>query len=243
MSILNTNATVTYSGNGSQVNFPITFDLQDNSQVFVTKKDLTSLIVSTLVIGVDYTISGGNPGNLIIATTAPTTNEELTVYRSTARTQIYDFLNNSAFLAEDLEKAIDRIVMMVQEIVAGTSSGGGNYTITIFGSVAAPRTIAAATGFTFALSDMSITASEQVIFTSSALTAGEVTVTANPQIQAGTVLGQKMTLVGVSNADYIVLSTGSGLVLNGDWKSTSGSVLDLRWNGTAWFETTRNLGV
>jgi hypothetical protein len=71
---------------------------------------------------------------------------------------------------------------------------------------------------------------------------GEVDVTANPQISAGTVDGQTMRIIGTSDADYIKLEDGDGLRLNGPWLSYESSVLSLRWDaaGTRWQEVSRS---
>lgn len=63
----------------------------------------------------------------------------------------------------------------------------------------------------------------------------------NPQIQVGTVDGQELLLLGLSDADAIVLKNGNGLKLNGEWVSTANSALELFWNATSslWTETGR----
>ena len=71
---------------------------------------------------------------------------------------------------------------------------------------------------------------------------GGVTVTANPQVTAGLVEGQRLTLVGTSDTDWVELSNGTGLQLNGPCRLTSAAELVLSWNATAavWRERGRN---
>jgi len=109
---------------------------------------------------------------------------------------------------------------------------------TIFGSTGTPRSIVAATGIVAASSHMSVSTTNQIIFVESSIS-GETIVSANPQIQGGTVIGQMMFLVGADDTDYITLNDGTGLALNGPWSSLLTNVLTLFWNGTVWCEMGR----
>lgn len=109
------------------------------------------------------------------------------------------------------------------------------YVKATFGSVGTPRTIALATGITSGASHMSTTADIQSVFAKGP-SAGQGDVTANPQIQAHTVVGAVMNLFGGNTTDVFTLKNGNGLLLNGDWDSTSGRVLQLIWNGSVWQE-------
>lgn len=120
------------------------------------------------------------------------------------------------------------------QVVGG--SGGG--TVTLYGSTGSPRSVVSATGITSGASHMSTSVSDQVIFVV-ASTAGENDISANPQIEAGTVVGQKMTIVGTSDDDFIKLEDGTGLSLAGPWYSYDKKSLDVWWNGTVWTERSR----
>lgn len=122
--------------------------------------------------------------------------------------------------------------------IIGGSGGGGSSTPTLFGSTGSPRSIVAATGIVSGSSHMSTTDSDQIIFVVGN-SAGENDVSSNPQVSNGTVVGQKMKIVGTSDTNYVKLETGTGLSLNGDWLSFSGSSIDLFWNGTVWSECAR----
>ena len=68
---------------------------------------------------------------------------------------------------------------------------------------------------------------------------GAVIVTANPQIAAGSVDGQELTIQSRSNLNTVRFNDGNGLVLNGAWIGQGDSVLTLTWDGTNWVEKCR----
>jgi hypothetical protein len=68
---------------------------------------------------------------------------------------------------------------------------------------------------------------------------GAVDVSANPQIAAGSFVGQVLTLIGRSSANTVLLEDGTGLSLNGPWEGRADDVLGLIWDGTNWTETYR----
>jgi hypothetical protein len=69
---------------------------------------------------------------------------------------------------------------------------------------------------------------------------GAVTVTANPQIEAGTLVGQELILQGTSDTDTLTISNGTGLILNGACTLRAGSRIYLVWDSTVWGEVSRN---
>ena len=77
----------------------------------------------------------------------------------------------------------------------------------------------------------------QIIFVES--DGGTQTVTANPQIAAGTRIGQELTLVGTSDTDELILNDGTGLKLNGALKLNNNQSAALFWNSTDWQEISR----
>lgn len=132
------------------------------------------------------------------------------------------------------------------QVLAKVNSADGNYawttintaSVTAFGDQTTPRTIAAATGITAAASHMTTTGDFQTLIAKGP-SAGMTAVTANPQIQAHTKIGSRMTIIGGSNTDGFSLATGNGLNLNGPWNSYQRSVLELQWDGVVWVETDR----
>ena len=71
---------------------------------------------------------------------------------------------------------------------------------------------------------------------------GAVTVTANPRIQAGTIDGQELVLVGCSDTNTVSLNTGNGTLKNGLDTMVNGSVTVYNWDAgqSLWVEISRN---
>lgn len=69
---------------------------------------------------------------------------------------------------------------------------------------------------------------------------GAITVTANPQIEVGTVVGQELILFGTSDSNTVTVSNGTGLGLNGACTLRNKASLYLVWNGSIWCEVSRN---
>lgn len=107
-----------FAGNGATVTFAIPFDFADNSEVVVyLRNGNVSPATQTLkTVGVDYTISGGNPGVNVIMNTAPATGETLVIIRDVVSNQPTNYVSNGAFDAEAHEDALDHIVRQVQEL-------------------------------------------------------------------------------------------------------------------------------
>jgi hypothetical protein len=99
------------------------------------------------------------------------------------------------------------------------------------GTRAAPNSIIAASG----ISVQSFQRQIQFIQGSG----GAVTVTANPQIQAGSRVGQELNLIGRSDTNTVKLQDGTGLSLNGPITMGADYSLRLMWDGTNWVEVSR----
>ena len=100
------------------------------------------------------------------------------------------------------------------------------------GSVGSPVAITAVGGVTFTGSNYS---NIKFIVGSG----GAVTVTANPQIAAGTSIGQDLTLIAEHATNTVTIADGNGLALNGAWVGGLNSVIDLVWDGAVWVEKSR----
>lgn len=68
---------------------------------------------------------------------------------------------------------------------------------------------------------------------------GAVDITVNPQIAAGTNVGDQLRLIGCSDTNTVKLDHGTGLTLNGSHTLGLDESIDLTWNGTSWSETAR----
>lgn len=102
----------------------------------------------------------------------------------------------------------------------------------IVGSTGSPTLITAVGGISFSGSNYSNT---NFIKGSG----GAVTVTANPQIAAGSSVGQVLVLIGEDNTNTVTLADGTGLSLNGGIVMGLQSVIELKWDGTVWVEQSR----
>ena len=105
------NTKVEYNGDGIVSLFPITFEYQDSSQIYVALKNNSTLVTVIKTLGPDYSLGT----NQVIMAVTPNVGETLIIFRLTNKLQSYNFLQNTAYLAEDLEKLFDRQLMMIQE--------------------------------------------------------------------------------------------------------------------------------
>lgn len=219
-----------FAGDGTTVNFAIPFTFFNNTQA---KAKLTSStgVVTYWTAGVEYTISGGDPGTTLVAATAPAVGETLTIYRSTPLTQIYDFLNNTAVNMENVEKALDRLGMMLQELSNSVSSNG------IYGFYSqATQTVVNGT-------TISIDETKQRLIVPVQGNAGAVIANATTAIENGAVDGQELLIRGVHATNSVTISGSSAnMEINGDMVLVAFSTLSLVWNGTTskWTEVARS---
>ena len=92
-----------------------------------------------------------------------------------------------------------------------------------------------------------ITAGGGIAFSGSALfntaylsgSGGAVTITANPKIAAGTIIGQKLRLIVPTGANQITINDGTGVDLDGTLIMAAGSAAEFEWDGTNWFIISR----
>lgn len=100
--------------------------------------------------------------------------------------------------------------------------------LSIVGTRAAPTNIVAASGIAFS----SITLMTTNFIQGSG---GAVIVTATPQIQAGTVVGQILKLIGRSDANTVTLADGNGLSTGGQTLILgANTIFTFVWDGTVW---------
>lgn len=69
---------------------------------------------------------------------------------------------------------------------------------------------------------------------------GAVDISVNPQIVAGTVIGQQLNLIGRSDTNTVTFEDGTGLSLNGTAILGEDQVLTLIWDSSAWVELGRS---
>lgn len=69
---------------------------------------------------------------------------------------------------------------------------------------------------------------------------GATTITANPQVDPGTRIGQEIILEGTSDTNYPIFNNGTGLALNGTCNLIDRQTLHMFWDGALWVELGRN---
>lgn len=117
--------------------------------------------------------------------------------------------------------------------IEATGGGGGGGALVVTGSRGTPQNITAGGGIGFTGTD-----ARQLWFIQGS--GGHVDVTANPQIAAGSTVGQELYLIGRNNDQTVKLEDGTGLSLNGEWYAEEDSSLLLLWDGTNWTELSRS---
>ena len=109
-----------------------------------------------------------------------------------------------------------------------------------FGSEASPRSVVAGTGIVSASTHMSTTVGNQLIFAKCSA-AGNNAISANPQIQAHTVIGAKLRIIGMDSSNAFTLDDGTGLKMaSGTWYAHAYRSIEFIWTGTYWLETGRD---
>lgn len=111
---------------------------------------------------------------------------------------------------------------------------GSGSAIEAHGSYASPQTISPSAGLSPS------TANDQVWWAAPS-SGGATAITANPQIAAGTTIGQRLTLKGASATNYYTFADGNGLRLNGPLSLTDQQACELMWDGSAWSENSRRV--
>lgn len=107
---------------------------------------------------------------------------------------------------------------------------GGTGGLNVSGSSGTPNNITAGGGITF-------TAGQQRMLQFIQGSGGNVDVTANPQIQAGTIVGQELKLIGRNDSQRVLLEDGTGLSLVSSYNMGANDELSLIWNGSVWVES------
>jgi len=234
MTVANTAVQSTYQGNGSNITFAIPFSFITNTQVKVRRTNTTTGVIDELLVGILWSIIGGNPGTHVEFFVAPASDELITVYRSTDKVQSIDYIDTGPFPAEAHERALDKIVMMVQEvqnaidnIVVNIPTGSGAFTRLVDQSVVGGDTITIA--------------SNQRLYKFVQGSAGQQSADTTYPIDDGVVDGQELRLVGLSDTDTLTIFDSGNVSLNGDMVLAHNSILDLVWSAdqTKWIETGR----
>lgn len=107
-----------YTGNGVTTSFAVPFYFLDNSHLTVLRTQISTGVVTTLALTTDYGVTGAgvSSGGAVICTTAPTTDQKLSILRSVPLTQLVHYVPNDPFPAATHEQALDQLTMEVQQV-------------------------------------------------------------------------------------------------------------------------------
>jgi len=120
----------------------------------------------------------------------------------------------------------------IKEIGVSVPGGGATPSAyTPYGSIGSPVIVNGLVGVPVLASQ------RQMIFVVS--NGGAVSVTANPQVAPGPLIGAECILIGTSDTNYLSLSDGNGLALNGAVDLKNNKTITLVWTGSVWLENGR----
>ena len=107
-----------YSGNDVTVNFTISFYFLLEAHIEAILYNSVTQVETILTLTTHYTLVGeGVPaGGTLTMVTAPTSNETLTIIRNVDYKQETDLVENASYGAEILERAFDKLTMIVQQM-------------------------------------------------------------------------------------------------------------------------------
>lgn len=116
MTVPSSTSQVSYSGNGSTLDFAVSYYFLENSHLKVILRSSTG-VETVQTITTNYTVTGaGEPsGGTVSMLVAPPTGTTLVILRNVPATQETDYLANDPFPAESHERALDKLTMLVQQ--------------------------------------------------------------------------------------------------------------------------------
>lgn len=116
MSVSNLIVHQDYIGNGVQTSFAIPFAFLRADQIKVESIDQTTGVITPLVVNTNYTLDPVNaPVNVIFAV-APAAGKVIRLYRGSVINQTTEIENNGEFLEEEMETALDKLTLIMQEV-------------------------------------------------------------------------------------------------------------------------------
>lgn len=246
MTVESATASASYTGNGVTAIFPVPFYFLVDTDLKVTRKSAATGVISTLVLNSDYTLTGaGNSaGGSLTSILALPTGDEIYIERNVAAVQETAYPNNGPFPAASHERALDRLTMLIQQILdkltfglfrdplANTYDLGGN-TLSNVADAVNPQDVPSLTQVTQAVAAAQITPS---------VPSSDVALLSN---LAATTAGKGAALIGYLAGtvkdflDSLATDTGATLVkykasFTGAVQRTLGQVAEDTVN-SAWF--------
>ena len=121
MTVSATTSKLTYSGNGSTTVFAYTFYILDDDDILVQLKNTTTGVITTQTKTTHYTVSGVGvaAGGNITFLTAPASGNTVVLSRNMTLTQETDYNEYDTFPASSHETALDKAVMIDQQLKEG----------------------------------------------------------------------------------------------------------------------------
>lgn len=110
-----------YVGDDSSTEFSFEFKVFQDEDIVVTLIDITTLEETTAVLGEDYSVTrsedqNDEPGGDIVFDTAPDTNTRIVITSAVEQSQGTDLNSGGGFYPETIEDALDRAVILIQEL-------------------------------------------------------------------------------------------------------------------------------
>jgi hypothetical protein len=117
MTLSSSASRIDYAGNGSTTVFAFPYYFLADADLVVIRRDDATGVEALLMLGSDYTVAGAgaSTGGEVTLAGPPAAGQTLTLRRRLALVQETDFVANDPLSAEVLERAIDRVVMALQQ--------------------------------------------------------------------------------------------------------------------------------
>ena len=120
MTVSSTTTRNSYSGNGSTTEFAYGFKIFDDDDITVIIRTNATGAETAKTKTTHYTVSGvgsASGGNVTFTSgNVPTSAQTVVLLRTTARTQLTDYVANDPFPAESHEDALDKLTFITQEL-------------------------------------------------------------------------------------------------------------------------------
>jgi hypothetical protein len=139
MTVSTETAAITHTGNGVLTEFNIPFKFLSEDHIQVTKITVATG-AAVILTPAEYTITGegSETGGTLTVTPAIASTHQLYVERRLPLTQDLDLERQGGFFPEDVETQLDKIVMMIQMIMAELEAATGGEITSITRNVAGP---------------------------------------------------------------------------------------------------------
>jgi len=115
-----------YTGDGTTVLFTVPFYfIADGDLRLETIPTTGTALPTPLTITTDYTVSdaGNLNGGSVTMVVAPTSSQKLRITRWVDPIQPIDYVENDSFPAETHERGLDRLTMLIQQMLTGLNAG------------------------------------------------------------------------------------------------------------------------